>query len=61
MSDQRPTTTTDTGMLISLRRRVPVMALPPRTPWPSRIVSPRVGVVSWCSQAAMLAASSACR
>jgi len=40
-------------------RRVAIIALPPRTPCPARISSPVVRVVSWCSQAAMVAASSA--
>ena len=35
------------------------MALPPRTPCPARMSWPAVMAVSWCSQAAMLAASSA--
>ena len=35
------------------------MALPPRTPCPARMSCPAVTAVSWCSQAAMVAASSA--
>src|SRR5438034_11618985 len=35
------------------------MALPPRTPWPCTMSSPPVMAVNWCSQAAMVAASSA--
>ena len=35
------------------------MALPPRTPCPYRMSWPAVRAVSWCSQAAMVAASSA--
>ncbi len=35
------------------------MALPPRMPCPARISSPEITPVSWCSQAAMQAASSA--
>jgi hypothetical protein len=38
-----------------------LMALPPRTPCPCRMSWPAVIAVSWCSQAAMLAACSAPR
>ena len=44
---------------ISRHHRVAIMALPPRTPCPARMSWPAVTAVSWCSQAAMLAASSA--
>ena len=47
------------GTAISRHRRVAIMALPPRTPCPARMSSPAVTAVSWCSQAAIVAASSA--
>jgi hypothetical protein len=47
------------GTAMSRHRKVAIMALPPRTPCPARMSSPAVRAVSWCSQAAMLAASSA--
>ncbi len=42
-------------------RRVAIMALPPRRPWPARmsVWSSASTPVSWCSQAAILAAMSA--
>src|SRR5260370_26006315 len=47
------------GIVMSRHRRVAIIALPPRTPWPARMSSPAVTAVSWCSPAAMPAASSA--
>ena len=44
---------------ISCQRRVAIMALPPRTPCPYRMSSPGMRAMNWCTQAAMVAASSA--
>src|SRR5579859_6669092 len=56
----RPLTTRPwPGTAISRHRRVAIMTLPPRTPWLCTMSSPWAVAVSWCSQAAMVAASSA--
>jgi hypothetical protein len=53
-----PWLTSRAGTAISLRRKVAIIALPPRTPWPSTSSPPMISPVSWCSQAATAAAIS---
>src|SRR5271166_5479420 len=44
------------GVAIRVRRRVAIIALPPRVPCPSSSSPPDIRPVSWCSQAATAAA-----
>ena len=53
-----PWLTSRAGTAISLRRRVAIIALPPRTPCPSTSSPPRMTPVSWWHQAAIAAAIS---
>ena len=53
-----PWRTSRAGTAIRRRRKVAIIALPPRTPWPSTSSPPRMRPVSWWSQAAIAAAIS---